>query len=54
MQYGISAEHKWCIEDGTSRQELIKHNVIVLVSIGNEITFNTVSRTITGQAKDNE
>ena len=47
-----SAERKWCIAEEKRRQELIKRNGKELVSIANVITYNTVSRTITGQARD--
>jgi len=47
-----SAERKWCIAEEKRRQDLIKRSGKELVSIANVITYNIVSRTITGQARD--
>jgi len=47
-----SAERKWTIAEEKRRQELIKRNGKELVSIANVITYNSVSRTITGMARD--
>ena len=47
-----SAERKWCMSEEKRRQELIKVNGKELTSMMNVITYNTVSRTITGEARD--
>jgi hypothetical protein len=47
-----SAERKWTISEEKRRHELIKRNGKELVSIMNVITFNIVSRTLTGKARD--
>lgn len=47
-----SAERKWTISEEKRRHELIKRNGKELVSIMNVVTFNIVSRTLTGKARD--
>ena len=47
-----SAERKWTISEEKRRHELIKRNGKELVSIMNVVTYNIVSRTLTGKARD--
>jgi len=47
-----SSDRKWCNAEEKRRQELIKRNGKELVSMMNVVTYNTVSRTITGPARD--
>ena len=47
-----SAERKWCVAEEKRRQELIRANGKELTSMMAVITHNTVSRTITGEARD--
>jgi tetratricopeptide (TPR) repeat protein len=47
-----SAERKWCISEEKRRQELLRMNGKELTAMMHVITFNSVSRTITGEARD--
>ena len=47
-----SDDRKWCMSEEKRRHELIKANGKELTSMMNVITFNTVSRTIAGEARD--
>lgn len=47
-----AADRKWCISEEKRRHELMKANGKELTSMMHVITFNTVSRTITGEARD--
>ncbi len=47
-----ATDRKWCITEEKRRHELIRKNGKELTSIMNVITYNTVSRTITGEARD--
>ena len=47
-----AAERKWCIAEEKRRAELMRANGKELTSMMHVITFNTVSRTITGMARN--
>lgn len=47
-----ATERKWCIAEEKRRQELIRKNGKELTSMMNVVFHNTVSRTITGEARD--
>lgn len=47
-----SAERKWCIAEEKRRHELIRQSGKELTSMLTVITHNSVSRTITGMARD--
>ncbi len=47
-----SAERKWCMAEEKRRHELIRTNGKELTSMMYVITHNTISRTITGEARD--
>ena len=47
-----AAERKWCIAEEKRRHELMRGNSKELTSMMHVITYNTVSRTITGQARN--
>ena len=47
-----SDDRKWCRQEEVRRAELVKQNQKELDSIMHVLTYNTTSRTITGEARD--